>query len=37
MSDIVNSKEFADAINKITKSIVSPNIIMDAIAEAAYL
>jgi len=37
MSDIVNSKEFADAINKITKSIVSPNIIMDALAEAAYL
>ncbi|BBG25238.1 4Fe-4S dicluster domain-containing protein [Sulfuracidifex tepidarius] len=37
MSDVVNSKEFVEALSKISKTIVSPTIISDALAEAAYL
>lgn len=37
MSDVVKSKEFVEALNKISMSIVSPTIISDALAEAAYI
>jgi heterodisulfide reductase subunit C len=37
MKDVVNSNDFLNALNRISKLIITPSIISDALAEAAYL